>query len=57
MDRDAFVIHASQAEDVLRHLLQLDLELSGIEVTTAGLEEAFLALTRDDDAGGRSAQA
>jgi ABC-2 type transport system ATP-binding protein len=57
VDRDAFVIHASQAEDVLRHLLQLDLELSGIEVTTAGLEEAFLALTRDDDAGARCAQA
>src|SRR6266568_3922555 len=39
-DRDAMVIHACQAEDVLR----LDLEVSGIEVTSAGLEEAFLAL-------------
>ena len=47
-DRDAVVIHTSQAEEVLRRLLSLDLELSGIEVTSAGLEEAFLALTRDD---------
>jgi len=47
-DRDAMVIHASQAEDVLRGLLNLDLEVSGIEVTSAGLEEAFLALTRDN---------
>src|SRR6266700_4156972 len=47
-DRDAMVIHACQAEDVLRGLLKLDLEVSGIEVTSAGLEEAFLALTRDN---------
>jgi hypothetical protein len=33
---------------VLRQLLQLDLEVSGIEVSSAGLDEAFLALTRDD---------
>lgn len=48
-DRGAMVIHTSQTEDVLRGLLQLDLEVSGIEVSSAGLEEAFLALTRDDD--------
>ncbi len=47
-DRDAMVIHTSQAEDVLRGLLKLDLEVSGIEVSSAGLEEAFLALTRED---------
>jgi ABC-2 type transport system ATP-binding protein len=47
-DRDAVVIHTSHAEEVLRRLLSLDLELSGIEVTSAGLEDAFLALTRDD---------
>ncbi len=47
-DRDALVIHASQAEDVLRGLLKLDLEISGIEVSGAGLEDAFLALTRED---------
>ena len=49
-DREAMVIHASQAEDVLRSLLKLDLEISGIEVSSAGLEEAFLALTREDNA-------
>jgi len=47
-DRGAMVIHTSRAEDVLRGLLKLDLEVSGIEVSSAGLEEAFLALTRED---------
>lgn len=47
-DRGAMVIHTSQAEDVLRGLLKLDLEISGIEVSSAGLEDAFLALTRED---------
>ena len=46
-DRGAMVIHTSQVEDVLRGLLKLDLEISGIEVSSAGLEEAFLALTRE----------
>jgi ABC-2 type transport system ATP-binding protein len=44
-DRGAMVIQASNAESVLRGLLSLDLEVSGIEVSSAGLEEAFLALT------------
>jgi ABC-2 type transport system ATP-binding protein len=57
VDRDAFLIHTSQTEHVLRQLLQRDLQLSGIEVTAAGLEEAFLALTRDDSAAAHSAQA
>ena len=47
-DRGAMVIHTSRAEDVLRGLLKLDLEVSGIEVSSAGLEEAFLALTREN---------
>ncbi len=47
-DRGAMVIHTSRAEDVLRGLLKLDLEVSGIEVSSAGLEEALLALTRED---------
>jgi ABC-2 type transport system ATP-binding protein len=47
-DREAVVINSSQPEDVLRRLLQLDLEVKGIEVTSAGLEDAFLALTRSD---------
>jgi len=49
-DREAVVIQTSQPENVLRQLLQLDLEISGIEVSSAGLDEAFLALTRDDGA-------
>lgn len=48
-DRDTMVIHTAQAEDVLRGLLRLDLEISGIEVSGAGLEDAFLALTREDN--------
>ncbi len=46
-DRGAMVIHTSRAEDVLRELLSRDLEVSGIEVAGAGLEDAFLALTQD----------
>jgi ABC-2 type transport system ATP-binding protein len=44
-DRDALEIHAAEAESILRELLMRDTRLSGIEVTSAGLEEAFLALT------------
>jgi ABC-2 type transport system ATP-binding protein len=46
-DRGAMVIHTSRAEDVLRELLNRDLEASGIEVAGAGLEDAFLALTQE----------
>lgn len=56
-DREAIVIHTPEPETVLRQLLQLDLEISGIEVTSAGLEEAFLALTREDDGRTPSAKA
>jgi len=45
-DRDALEIHTTQPECVLRELLSLDPALSGLEVTCAGLEEAFLALTK-----------
>ena len=48
-ERDAMVIHTRNAENSLRALLSLDLQVSGIEVTSAGLEEAFLALTRDQN--------
>jgi len=47
-DREAKVIQANNAESVLRGLLNLDLDISGIEVTSAGLEDAFLALTREN---------
>jgi ABC-2 type transport system ATP-binding protein len=46
-DREAVVIQTAHPENVLRQLLQLDLEISGIEVSSAGLDEAFLALTRE----------
>jgi ABC-2 type transport system ATP-binding protein len=38
-------IYASRAEAVVRRLLELDPNLSGLEVTGIGLEEAFLTLT------------
>lgn len=45
--RSEMVIHTSRAEDVLRELLNRDLDISGIEVAGAGLEDAFLALTQE----------
>src|SRR5213080_651893 len=47
-DREATVIQANDPESVLRGLLSLDLDVFGIEVTSAGLEDAFLALTREE---------
>ena len=41
-------ILSTQPEDVVRALLELDAQLSDLTVAGAGLEEAFLALTRDD---------
>jgi len=46
-DREAVEIHAGEAEPVVRELLALDTKLAGLEITSAGLEEAFLALTQD----------
>ncbi len=46
-DREAMEIHAAEAEPVVRALLSLDATLSGLEVTSAGLEDAFLALTQE----------
>jgi ABC-2 type transport system ATP-binding protein len=46
-DREALEIRTAIAEPVIRELLTRDPQLSGIEITSAGLEEAFLALTRD----------
>jgi ABC-2 type transport system ATP-binding protein len=47
-DREAVEIHAREAEPVVRALLTRDPALSGLEITSAGLEEAFLALTQDN---------
>ena len=48
-DREAIELQAVEAEAVIRELLLRDPELSGIEVTRAGLEEAFLALTHEEN--------
>lgn len=47
-DREALEIHVREAESVVRELLMLDSTLSGLEISTAGLEEAFLALTQEN---------
>jgi ABC-2 type transport system ATP-binding protein len=46
-DREAVELHAVAAESIVRELLARDASLSGLEITSAGLEEAFLALTQD----------
>src|SRR5580692_2311566 len=46
-NRDALEIRAAEAEAIVRELLMRDPGLSGLEVSSAGLEEAFLALTQD----------
>jgi len=47
-DREAVEIRAGEAEPVVRALLASDSSLSGLEITSAGLEDAFLALTQDN---------
>jgi ABC-2 type transport system ATP-binding protein len=49
-DREAVELRTGEAEPVIRELLARDATLSGLEITTAGLEEAFLALTQDNSA-------
>ncbi len=49
-DRNAFELHVNAAEPVVRELLQRDQWLADLEVTNAGLEEAFLALTQNHNA-------
>jgi ABC-2 type transport system ATP-binding protein len=44
-DGAALEILSNDAEGLARHLLMRDATLSGLEITGAGLEEAFLALT------------
>lgn len=45
-DREAVELHGPEAEPIVRELLARDAGLSGLEVSSAGLEEAFLALTQ-----------
>jgi ABC-2 type transport system ATP-binding protein len=47
-DREAVELHAIEAESIVRELLSRDARLTGLEVTSAGLEEAFLALTQEN---------
>ena len=51
-DREVVEIHAGEAELVVRELLARDPKLSGLEITSAGLEDAFLALTQDNGPDG-----
>jgi ABC-2 type transport system ATP-binding protein len=51
-DREAVELHTGEAEPVLRELLARDMGLSGLEVSAAGLEEAFLALTQESSRNG-----
>ena len=50
-DREAVEIHTGVAEPVVREFLARDASISGLEVTSAGLEEAFIALTHDSSTG------
>lgn len=44
-DREAVVVTAEAAEDVVRKMLACDRNLSGLEISSPALEDAFLALT------------
>jgi ABC-2 type transport system ATP-binding protein len=44
-DRDGVVVLTTDAEHLARELLAADPRLTDLEITSAGLEEAFLALT------------
>jgi len=48
-DREGLLISTPCPDDVLRELFRRDQRLSGIEVISAGLEEAFLALTNNSN--------
>jgi ABC-2 type transport system ATP-binding protein len=48
-DREAVEMKVRDAEPVVRTLLARDSSLSGLEITNAGLEEAFLALVQDNN--------
>jgi ABC-2 type transport system ATP-binding protein len=48
MDGRTMLIRTHAPEAVLRAMLQADATLSGLEVRSAGLEETFLALTKNN---------
>ncbi len=47
-DREALIVTAIETETVVREMLLRDPTLSGLEISAAGLEDAFLALTQSD---------
>ncbi len=49
-DRETIEIRTGHTEAVVRELLARDASLHSLEITSAGLEEAFLALTRNEPA-------
>jgi ABC-2 type transport system ATP-binding protein len=51
-DREAVIVTAEAAEDVVREMLLRDHTLSGLEILTPALEDAFLALTSDSNSKG-----
>jgi ABC-2 type transport system ATP-binding protein len=55
-DRNAFELQVNTAEPVVRELLQRDSWLGDLEVTNAGLEEAFLALTQNHNSDASKGQ-
>jgi hypothetical protein len=55
-DGAAIEVLTSNAERVARELLAQDSRLTGLEITGAGLEDAFLALTSGTGEGGTADQ-
>jgi ABC-2 type transport system ATP-binding protein len=51
-DREALVITTEHPEHVVREMLRLDTTLHNLEISAAGLEDAFLALTRSETKAG-----
>lgn len=49
MDGDRLWLSSDQVEALLRRMLAMDTDLTGLEVQAAGLAEAFAELTRDAD--------
>jgi ABC-2 type transport system ATP-binding protein len=47
-DREALMVTASHPESVVREMLLRDESLSGLEISVAALEDAFLALTKSE---------
>jgi ABC-2 type transport system ATP-binding protein len=53
-DQDVSVLLVSHAESVARELLARDASLTDLEITSSGLEDAFVALTQTEPSGDRA---